>query len=128
MGQNKPALICYTKSPNLIEREREYEDSDREKQADIPQWIGELRFAKDERETAAFFLQATAKVERAVAGIMAAIEDGLYQPAIKARMAELEREKADILARLADTPGCSRRASRYCRDLQAKGRQSCRHA
>lgn len=37
--------------------------------------------------------RALAKLDKAVAGIMAAIEDGLYQPAMKARMAELEREK-----------------------------------
>ncbi|MDR0810004.1 MAG: recombinase family protein, partial [Gemmobacter sp.] len=44
------------------------------------------------------------KIERAVAGIMAAIEDGFYQPSMKARMSELEREKAEILARLAEAP------------------------
>src|SRR3546814_2671627 len=33
-----------------------------------------------------------------------AIEDGLYQPSMKARMAELEREKAEITARLAEAP------------------------
>ncbi len=45
-----------------------------------------------------------ARIERAVAGIMAAIEDGLYQPAMKARMAELERERIEITARLAEEP------------------------
>jgi len=45
-----------------------------------------------------------AKIERAVAGIMAAIEDGLYQPAMKARMAELDCDKAEIIARLAEAP------------------------
>lgn len=45
-----------------------------------------------------------ARIERAVAGIMAAIEDGLYQPAMKARMAELERERAEITAPLAEAP------------------------
>src|SRR3546814_6300667 len=35
---------------------------------------------------------------------MAAIEDGLYQPSMKARMAEREREKAEITARLAEAP------------------------
>lgn len=48
--------------------------------------------------------RALAKIDKAVAGIMAAIEDGLYQPSMKARMAELEREKADITARLAEAP------------------------
>ena len=37
-------------------------------------------------------------------GIMAAIEDGLYQPTMKARMAELERDRAEITARLAVAP------------------------
>lgn len=48
--------------------------------------------------------QALARIERAIAGIMAAIEDGLYQPAMKARMAELERQKAEIAARMAEAP------------------------
>lgn len=48
--------------------------------------------------------RALAKVERAVAVIMAAIEDGLYQPTMKARVAELEREKAEITARLVEAP------------------------
>ncbi len=45
-----------------------------------------------------------ARIDKAVAGIMAAIEDGLYQPTMKARMAELERERAEITARLAKAP------------------------
>lgn len=49
-------------------------------------------------------VRALAKIDRALAGIMAAIEDGLYRPSMKARMAELEREKQEITARLADTP------------------------
>src|SRR3546814_12236042 len=46
--------------------------------------------------------RALAKIERAVAGIMAAIEDGLYQPTMKARMAELERDREEITARLVE--------------------------
>ena len=46
--------------------------------------------------------KALPKIERAIAGIMTAIEDGLYQPAMKARMAELERERVEISARLAE--------------------------
>lgn len=56
MEQKEPALICYTKSAHLIETE--HEDSDRENQAYIRQWIGELLLAKGERETALFFFQA----------------------------------------------------------------------
>jgi len=48
--------------------------------------------------------QVLPKIERALKGIMAAIEDGMYQPAMKARMAELERQKAEIEARLRDAP------------------------
>lgn len=49
-------------------------------------------------------VRALAKANKAIAGIMAAIEDGLYQPTMKARMAELEREKVEISARLAEAP------------------------
>ena len=44
---------------------------------------------------------ALAKVERAIASMIAAIEDGMYQPTMKARMTELEQQKAEIVARLA---------------------------
>src|SRR3546814_508037 len=59
---------------------------------------------REKRVQAEADTRALAKIERAVAGIMAAIEDGLYQPAMKARMAELEREKAEVTARLAEAP------------------------
>ncbi|WP_205911891.1 hypothetical protein [Rhodobacter sp. SGA-6-6] len=39
-----------------------------------------------------------------IAGIIPAIEDGMYQPSMKARMDELERQKADIAARMAEAP------------------------
>lgn len=42
---------------------------------------------------------ALAKIERSLAGLMQAIEDGLYQPTMKARMATLEEEKQAILER-----------------------------
>jgi site-specific DNA recombinase len=48
--------------------------------------------------------RALQKIERAVAGIMAAIEDGLYQPSMKTRMDELERQKAEITARQSQVP------------------------
>jgi site-specific DNA recombinase len=44
------------------------------------------------------------KIERSIKGIMDAIEDGMYQPAMKARMGELEQQKAEIEARLAEAP------------------------
>ena len=43
-------------------------------------------------------------VERKIAGIMRAIEDGLYQPAMKARLTELEAEKASLMARQGPAP------------------------
>ena len=48
--------------------------------------------------------RALARIDKAVAGIMAAIEDGLYQPTMKARIAELERERAEAQVRLAKAP------------------------
>jgi len=42
------------------------------------------------------------KIERGRKGIMDAIEDGMYQPAMKARMEELDHQKAEIEARLAE--------------------------
>jgi site-specific DNA recombinase len=44
------------------------------------------------------------KINRAIKGILDAIEDGMYQPAMKARMSELEQQKADIEKRLAEAP------------------------
>lgn len=48
--------------------------------------------------------RALTRIERAIGGIMAAIEDGMYQPTMKTRMAELEQEKAEIAARLTQAP------------------------
>lgn len=48
--------------------------------------------------------RALQKIEKAVAGIMTAIEDGLYQPSMKARMEDLERQKAEIAERLSQAP------------------------
>jgi site-specific DNA recombinase len=47
---------------------------------------------------------ALEKIDRSIKGIMVAIEDGLYQPAMKTRMAELEQQKAETEARLAKAP------------------------
>jgi site-specific DNA recombinase len=43
-------------------------------------------------------------VRRKIASMIRAIEDGLYQPSMKARMAELEAEKATLEERLATAP------------------------
>jgi hypothetical protein len=44
--------------------------------------------------------RALEKIERGIKGILDAIEDGMYQPAMKARMSDLEQQKAEIEARL----------------------------
>lgn len=43
-------------------------------------------------------------IDKAIAGIVAAIEDELYQSAVKTRMAKLERERGEITAWLAALP------------------------
>ena len=48
--------------------------------------------------------KALAKIDKAIAGIIAAIEDGMYQPSMKARMDELERQKAEVMARQLQAP------------------------
>lgn len=48
--------------------------------------------------------KALDRIDRSIRGIITAIEDGMYQPAMKARMQELERQKAEIAARMADIP------------------------
>ena len=57
---------------------------------------------QDRRAQTSADRQALSKIERAIAGIIAAIEDEMYQPAMKARMTELEQQKAEIDARLAE--------------------------
>lgn len=47
-------------------------------------------------------------VARKIAGIMRAIEDGLYQPAMKVRLTELETEKAGLMARQGPAPALSK--------------------
>jgi hypothetical protein len=43
-------------------------------------------------------------VERKIASVIRAIEDSLYQPSMKKRLAELEAEKGDLEQRLATAP------------------------
>ncbi|WP_316193876.1 recombinase family protein [Bradyrhizobium sp. SZCCHNRI1029] len=62
------------------------------------------RLSHDRRARAETDHRALQKIERAVAGIIAAIEDGLYQPSMKARIDELERQKAEITQRLSEAP------------------------
>jgi hypothetical protein len=49
------------------------------------------RLNRDRRVQAQTDRKVLAKVEKAIAGIIAAIEDGMYQPSMKARMDDLER-------------------------------------
>lgn len=55
----------------------------------------------ERRAQAEMSRRALEKIERSIKGIMDAIEDGMYRPAMKARMGELEQQKAEIEARLA---------------------------
>ena len=48
--------------------------------------------------------RALEKIERGIKGILDAIEDGMYEPVMKARMSELEHQKAEIEKRLAEAP------------------------
>ena len=59
---------------------------------------------RERRAQAELDRKALDKIERGIAGIMAAIEDGMYQSAMKDRMEELERQKAAVLARMEQTP------------------------
>ncbi|WP_374900913.1 recombinase family protein [Brucella endophytica] len=62
------------------------------------------RLNRDRRAQVQTDQKALAKIEKAIAGIIAAIEDGMYQPSMKARMDELERQKAEIAARMGEAP------------------------
>ena len=44
------------------------------------------------------------QVDRKIAGILSAIEDGMYDPSMKTRMEELKVEKARLTSNLAHTP------------------------
>src|SRR6266436_9847203 len=48
--------------------------------------------------------RALVKIEKGIKGILDAIEDGMYQSTMKARMSELEQQKAEIETRLAEAP------------------------
>jgi site-specific DNA recombinase len=62
------------------------------------------RLNRDRRMQSETDRRALQKIERAIAGIMAVIEEGLYQPFMKARIDELERQRAEIAGRLAQAP------------------------
>ena len=58
----------------------------------------------EQRAQAETSRRALEKTERGIKGILDAIEDGMYRPAMKARMTELEQQKVEIEARLAEAP------------------------
>jgi hypothetical protein len=63
------------------------------------------REKQDQRAQSSADRHTLAKVERTIKSIITAIEDGMYQPSMKARMDDLERQKAEITAGLAvETP------------------------
>ncbi|MEO6784181.1 MAG: recombinase zinc beta ribbon domain-containing protein, partial [Bradyrhizobium sp.] len=59
---------------------------------------------RERRAQAETSRRALEKIERSIKGIMDAIEDGMYQPAMKARMEDLMQQKAEIETRLAEVP------------------------
>ncbi len=59
------------------------------------------REKQDQRAQSSADRQTLVKVERTIKSIITAIEDGMYQPSMKARMDDLERQKAEIMARIA---------------------------
>jgi site-specific DNA recombinase len=62
------------------------------------------RLAAEKTQTRAQDEGRVEAVRRKIASLIRAIEDGLYQPSMKARMAELEAEKAALEERLASAP------------------------
>ena len=62
------------------------------------------RFNRERRANSEGWRTELVKVEKAIAAMISAIEEGLYQPSMKARMDELERQKADLMDRLAGAP------------------------
>jgi hypothetical protein len=59
------------------------------------------RLVREASGRTAEFEAKLAGAQRKIDGIMRAIEDGLYQPSMKARLAELEAEKAALFAQQA---------------------------
>jgi len=59
------------------------------------------RLNHERRANARLWKAELAKIEQAISGIISAIEDGLYQPSMKARMQDLETRKADLTSQLA---------------------------
>ena len=62
------------------------------------------RQSRERRAQAETSRRTLVKIEKGIKGILDAIEDGMYQPAMKARMSELEQQKAEIEKLLAEAP------------------------
>jgi site-specific DNA recombinase len=63
------------------------------------------RDTQDQRAQSSTDRHVLLKIERSIKSIITAIEDGMYQPSMKARMDDLEHQKAEITARIAaETP------------------------
>jgi ElaB/YqjD/DUF883 family membrane-anchored ribosome-binding protein len=62
------------------------------------------RQSRERRAQAETSRRTLVKIEKDIKGILDAIEDGMYQPAMKARMSELEQQKAEIEKLLAEAP------------------------
>ena len=62
------------------------------------------RLNRERRTNADGWRAELAKLERSIAALIRVIEDGLYEPSIKARMAELETRKAELTTLLSASP------------------------
>ena len=82
------------------------------------------RLTKEASGRAAEVEAKLAGVQRKIDGIMRAIEDGLYQPSMKARLAELEAEKAALMSRKRASSDAAERlgASEPCGRVPPEGR------
>nr|WP_283093210.1 zinc ribbon domain-containing protein [Acetobacter thailandicus] len=71
-------------------------------EAALQAFAEEMKRLKHERQTqSGADRKALEKVDRAIKGIMVAIEDGLYQSSMKVRLEDLQRQKAELEERLA---------------------------
>ncbi|MBS0961466.1 recombinase family protein [Acetobacter thailandicus] len=71
-------------------------------EAALQAFAEEMKRLKHERQTqSGADRKALEKIDRAIKGIMVAIEDGLYQSSMKVRLEDLQRQKAELEERLA---------------------------
>lgn len=70
--------------------------ADAVKQA-VAAYIDQVNAAnREQRAQAELDRRSLEKIERSIAGIISAIEDGMYQPSMKARLSDLERQRDEL--------------------------------